>query len=242
MKTPTYICRGFTDKQWKTLRPRLEVQGDVGAWKCAIEVFKRRMTERFLSCIDAIIAADSSADSSYPVDDSAPADCSTLPNDEKQVVVPGFAIVGLCCLLIEALQSFRSEAAPAIPVEGQCTFPAGACIRPMPTSTTDHFIAFLRTPSFAGAFDDDRVAKKFVGGIRNGILHEAETRKWRIWRDEPDGKIVDEVDDRFVLNRSAFYSALKAEFARYLEQLRDPTESDLRNRFLKKMDDIAREC
>ena len=104
------ICRGFTDTQWRKLRKRLKQDGspsnDDAAWRCAIEVFERRIRERFLSCVEALQTNDSKLDVEVPSD--APADCSTLPTGaEKDAVVPGFAIMALCCLLIETLQSFR---------------------------------------------------------------------------------------------------------------------------------------
>ena len=114
---------------------------------------------------------------------------STLPDDQgKQVVVPGFAILALCCLLAETLQGFREQPAKPIPSFGPCTFQDdGKCIKP---TTTDQFREFLRRPAFRGAFDDDRVARSFVNGVRNGIFHEAETRGWLIWREEPPGQIL----------------------------------------------------
>jgi hypothetical protein len=125
---PVQICRGFTDKQWKMLRERL-LNGDESAWSCAIEVFKRRINERYLSCIEALINGDSKQD--LKVASEAPPDCSTLPKDgERPVIVPGFAILELCCLLAETLQGFR-EKPPETPASvTECTFPRGRCINP----------------------------------------------------------------------------------------------------------------
>jgi hypothetical protein len=81
-----------------------------------------------------------------------------------------------------------------------------------------------------------------VHGIRNGILHEAETRKWVIWRHEPAGKIVAPEEDGFALNRTLFYEAVKNEFESYLRELGDPTNEDLRERFKEKMDDLSEEA
>jgi len=136
--------------------------------------------------------------------------------------IPGFSIIALCCLFIETLQSFR-EIDPDAPV-----------------GTNQQFIKFLRRPSFGGTFDGN-IAKRFVNGIRNGILHEAETRRWVIWRDEPADKIALPEDDGFALNRGLFYAAVKHEFELYLRELSDPTNEDLRKRFKKKMDDLCKE-
>jgi hypothetical protein len=74
----TQICRGFTDKQWPTLKTRLmkdgDVQNDEAAWGCAIKVFERRIAERFLRSIEALERAGSKADVEVPSD--APSDCS----------------------------------------------------------------------------------------------------------------------------------------------------------------------
>lgn len=245
MKEPTQICRGFTDEHWKVLRKRLIGPGgatasDPAAWTCAVDVFARRIRERFLSGIEALEKADSQFDIEIPL--GAPADCSTLPNDDgKLVVVPGFAIMALCCLLIETLQSFRQAPKSPLPAEGPCSFPTEPCIRPLP-STTELFKEFLRLPAFRSAFDDDKIARSFIHGIRNGILHEAETREWVVWRKEPENQILGPSSVGYALNRTEFYVALKCEFERYLQQLHRSENEDLRQRFIKKMDDVVKEC
>jgi hypothetical protein len=49
-------------------------------------------------------------------------------------------------------------------------------------------------------------------------LHEAETRKWVIWRDNPD-RMVEWEQDGFALNRTLSH---EAEFKSYVEELNDP--------------------
>jgi hypothetical protein len=242
----TQICRGFTDDQWRALKKRLisngVVQDDEAAWDCAIKVFERRIKERFLSCIEALEQADSRADVEVPI--CAPADCSTLPEDgNKKIVVPGFAIMALCCLLIETLQSFRQAPRPPAQAGGPCSYPQGSCIKPQP-SGGKLIKEFLQLASFGGAFTDNdgEAAKEFVSGIRNGILHEAETRGWVIWRDQPEGRIVEREDKRYRLNRTEFYQALRHEFEAYLGELRDTQKTDLRKRFIEKMDHIVEKC
>jgi hypothetical protein len=246
MNEPTQICRGFTDEQWKVLRQRLigangNIIDDEDAWCCAVEVFARRISERFLSCIEALEKADSRLDIDE-VPPGAPADCSTLPVDSGLlVIVPGFAIMALCCLLIETLQSFRQATESLPSTKGPCSYPAGQCIYPRPT-TLEHFQKFLRLPAFHGAFDNDTIAKSFCNGIRNGIFHEAETREWVIWRNDPENLILESRGDGYALNRTEFYLALKSEFQNYLEELRSPANLELRQRFLKKMNDVVKEC
>lgn len=108
-------------------------------------------------------------------------------------------------------------------------------------SSTDTFGKFLRLPAFRHEFDDNQIVKRFVRGIRDGILHEAETRRWVIWRDEPEGRILEHRGGGYAVNRTEFYKALKVEFEGCLQELRDPQNQKRRQRFLKKMDDIVRE-
>jgi hypothetical protein len=234
------ICRGFSAKQWAALRDRL-VDGDEGAWRTAIEVFERRIRERFLASIDALLKADSGASADVVLVAGAPADGSTLPRDAEAIVVPGFAVVALCCLLIETLQSFREAPERPTAVTGPCLYPQGGCIRPQ-SSTTDLFQKFLRLPAFGGAFDDDRIAKSFVRGVRNGVMHEAETRGWVLWRNEPLGRLVEPHGRGFALNRTAFYEAVRREFDEYVRGLGNSDDQRQRARFLKKMSDIAVEA
>ncbi len=198
------LCYGFCKSKWEELSLRLE-GNDESAWAEAIDVLERRIRERFLSSVDALFAADRKP--------------TPLPSDPAREghCVPGFAIMALCCLLIDTLQGFRES----------------------PTGTNQQFIKFLARPAFGGAFKEE-VAKKFVKGIRHGILHEAETRKWVIWREEPEGKIVAQEEDGYALNRTLFYTALKAEFESYLRDLRDPSQKELRQWFKKRMDDLSR--
>ena len=108
-------------------------------------------------------------------------------------------------------------------------------------STKCHVVwDFLARSSFGDAFTSKNVVRSFNVGIRNGILHDAETRKWVIWRDEPTGLIVDEEDDGYALNRELFYAALQQEFKSYISMLNNPRNQELRESFKAKMDDICR--
>jgi hypothetical protein len=174
------ICSKFSNAEWDILSEKLE-RNEEGSWTEAISVFERRMRERFLRGIDALFAADTKPD--------LPSSNSIRTDD----CVPGFAIMALCCLFIEALQGFLDPPAPAPNPMGPCYFPSGNCIKPS-SGTNQQFKKFLCRPAFGGAFEG-KLAGEFTSGIRNGILHEAETRKWVIWREEPEGKIAVEVED-----------------------------------------------
>jgi hypothetical protein len=239
------LCRGFTIEQWRALSKKLAPGGaarqDQTAWNCAIEIFDRRIRERFFSCIEVLQEADPHLD--VDIAEDAPADCSTLPDGgDKANVVPGFAIMALCCLLIETLQSFCEDVGQATQPSDPCTWPKGKCNKDENRRTSEKFKIFLQRRSFGDTFKKDSVAQHFVDGVRNGILHDAETRRCVIWREEPEGQIIEKLNGRYALNRKLFYEALKAEFESYLCELRDPNKAELRDRFLKKMDEIVKKC
>jgi hypothetical protein len=52
------------------------------------------------------------------------------------------------------------------------------------------------------------------------------------------GYLVAEEQDGFALNRTLFYNAIKSEFESYLQELREQSNGELRQRFKKKMNDI----
>jgi hypothetical protein len=161
--------------------------------------------------------------------------------------------MALCSLLIETLQAFREGPTGGerglfkrflrLPAFCRPFIETLQRFRERPAGgKRDPFKPFLRLPAFGNAFQNDAVANAFVGGIRNGILHEAETRRWAIRRTEPMGNLVERRGDRYVLNRTAFCVALKIEFEGYLAELRDSSKGDRRRRFLEKMDGIVRKC
>ena len=153
--------------------------------------------------------------------------------------VPGFSILALCCVVIESLQGFREALPLQLDPPGPCPNPKPrVCIKPAP-GTAEQFKSFLRRPAFGGAFKDGKVAGEFVSGIRNGVLHDAETRRWLIRRDRPAGKIVESEEGGLVLNRTLFYGAVRKQFDMYLQDLHDPVNQGLRTRFRNKMNELC---
>ncbi len=150
--------------------------------------------------------------------DTRPDSASGCPTDTDHCI-PGFSIMAICCLLVETLQSFREKTGTA--------------------QAKEIFKSFLSLPAFEGAFCNS-VAELFYYGIRNGIVHEGETRRWVIWRDEPSDKIVVCEGDGYALNRTRFCAAVKIEFKSYLKELHDPKNEELRMRFRKKMNDVKK--
>ena len=221
------ICSGYDDTHWSVLSKRLKdgaPNGDESDWQYAVDVFERRIRERFISCIDSLIEADSGHSVQPPgaVTDGRP----KLPDyGGSPAVVPGFAIMALACLLIETLQSFRKER------EAASSDMSGRTM----------FITYLQRPVFHGQFTDD-VARAFYDGIRNGILHAAKTREWSIRREVHKDRIVEEISEaplRHVLNRTAFVAALKTDFVQYVQELRESSNVAQRQLFLEGMDRVV---
>src|SRR5438445_47194 len=91
----------------------------------------------------------------------------------------------------------------------------------------------------AGPPSEPKIAKKFAQGVRHGIFHRAETRRWNIRRNEPKDQILERVGSRYILNRSLFLRALRKEYASYLKDLRNPRNTELREEFLRRMNKIV---
>ena len=223
------ICRGFTDQDWRYLRSQLE-KGQEEAWRIAVNVFERRIRERFLACIETLIAADTKPDLKGPAPKVGPDS-----GGNSGEVIPGFAIMALCCLLVETIQSFIDgrfrERGTA---KGGDDSPERTETTP---STAGAFKRFLRRGGFKGEFK--RLEYDFTEKVRHGLLHDAETRDWIIWREQPRGQIVAQRGNEHVLNRTDFYEALMGEFEAYLKELRDPDQCERRKNFVRKMDSIC---
>ena len=131
----------------------------------------------------------------------------------------GFTILSIDCLLIETLQAF---------IEGWKT---------TKNKSEKAFKKFLTTsPSFKKHFSQE-MAIQFYKNYRCGILHQAEIQSdslvWSI------GPIVQNINNKMVINRTEFHKKLKDDFYHYLEQLKDERNVNLRNNFQKKMNHIC---
>ena len=131
----------------------------------------------------------------------------------------GFTILSIDCLLIETLQAF---------IEGWKT---------TKNKSEKAFEKFLTTsPSFKKHFSQN-MAIQFYKNYRCGILHQAEIQSdslvWSI------GPLVQNINNKMVINRTEFHKKLKDDFYHYLEQLKDERNVNLRNNFQKKMNHIC---
>ena len=138
----------------------------------------------------------------------------------------GFTVLAIDCLLIEALVGLES---------GRRTS-AG--------QTAQAFQGFLTSaPRFAESFGDQDRGSKFVKAVRNGVLHDGETRHgWIVWQGKRDGPIVEALEEGLlVVNRSAFHFALETYVDSYFSRLKDPENVELRSSFKDRIDALCGE-
>jgi len=135
----------------------------------------------------------------------------------------GFSIMALDCLLIETLQQFRK----GVP-------------RTEYNMGKEYFIEFLTKTSFKEYFSQD-MAGKFYDQVRNGILHQAETKSNTLIK-IGDYPIACPTEDSngLIINRNKFHERLIEELNQYLDELSNNENSLLRKNFRKKMDYICR--
>lgn len=139
------------------------------------------------------------------------------PVTEGGRVRGGFAAVALCCLAIQALQSFRSGA-PA-------------------SNTASAIQKFIRDNqefiSLRG-FEHD-----FYTNIRNALLHQAQTAGG--WRINHSGPVFDPIS--LSIGAQAFVNGFVAALGRYCSELEQTTnDSPLWRSFLIKMKAIIKAC
>ena len=131
----------------------------------------------------------------------------------------GFAVMALDSLLIETLMQFY---------HGDSETPRG--------QGRSYFVEYLTKSPFD--FSEEE-AERFYTDVRNGILHQAETRQNTRIRTDSNLPIVQLIQDGIVVNRRKFHQTLEKAFEQYVEKLRDPKNSELRDRFRRKMDAIC---
>jgi hypothetical protein len=163
-------------------------------WCKAIDIFQDRIKGRYMDIIDRII-------------------------DDRCLMIDGFSIMALNCLLIETLLQFKN---------GWDETQNSNCYE---------YSRFL-TEEFPHIFINDTLARKFYRDIRCGILHSAQTKNGS------QLTINKEYVVEFINNgkgRSISVDVLgisriiKDYFSSYIEKLKDCSNEDERYCFLKKM-------
>jgi len=127
----------------------------------------------------------------------------------------GFATMALDCLLLETLYGFQAGASTP--------------------DTRKAYKTILTAPPF---HFDDALAVAFYENVRNGIIHDTETRKGWLIRMTPQSEIV-KLDGAgsHILNRTIFHSRVKKAVRDWITQLRDG-DTTLRENMRKRMDEI----
>jgi hypothetical protein len=132
----------------------------------------------------------------------------------------GFSIMALCSLLIESLQSYRY----GLPTTNRGEFARLAAFNPPPEydvpeherkSGIDVFVDFFSFPAHQILFDgvDGRT---FYQAIRNGLLHQAQTKDgWRIRTGQPT--LWNDADR--IIDRNKFADAMATAFDKYTIEL-----------------------
>lgn len=134
----------------------------------------------------------------------------------------GFAIMALNCLLVETLFQFS---------EGKSQTPSG--------KNGTSYASFLQT-EFPTAFDSQDKAMRFYKNIRCGILHSAQTtEKSRLTCDE--SYEINLEDDILSVSVKGFSDLIETYFKEYKKKLLAPSETRLRENFIKKMRYVCRE-
>jgi hypothetical protein len=140
-----------------------------------------------------------------------------LPLKERRF---GFTIMAINCFLIEALYSFRNG------------------IIDNRNNGKSTFVNFLtQSVSFKTYFDTES-AGIFYNHIRNGILHQAETKEGTRIRDV--GPLVRRIGNGIAINRTLFFEQLESEFHIYVDEISNPINSELRDNFKTKMNHICK--
>jgi len=140
----------------------------------------------------------------------------------------GFAITALDCLILESLYGFE---------------------RGWHTQSRETTIAFAELLEKKGQFRGDfsaGLAAKFGAAVRNGLLHDGETRGgWIIWKGEKGEPIVLPLGGNlYALNRDHFHAAVKAILDEYFAKLlssTDPNGVELRRTFKDRVNELCRD-
>ncbi len=131
-----------------------------------------------------------------------------------------FSSMALCCLLIETLHQFYYGLDETV-FRGH----------------REAFVRFLTRSNYFGQFFTRKTASIFYADIRNGILHQAQTkRNTQLTFDQPE--MIIEIENGIRVDVVRFKDELIHEYEYYLEQLRNGTNRELRENFIKKMNYI----
>ncbi|RMD78344.1 MAG: hypothetical protein D6823_05995 [Chloroflexi bacterium] len=174
-----------------------------------------RFTERYITPIDST--------------DKKHGFCTSTDKEQKHGFCTstdkkhGFCTMAICCLMIEALESF---------------WQGWEDTRRKSKKAFREFFQRCSTQNLAlGAFKD--VADDFYTGVRCGILHQAETTNgWRIRR---EGPLYD--PEQKIINATKFYRELKRVLEAYYKELQQADwNAPIWNNLRCKMKSVIENC
>ena len=151
---------------------------------------------------------------------------------DKDEVIPegrGFAVLALDCLLLESLYGYQ---------HGRHTRSSGA--------TSEAFEKILLEEPFRKWFEPQDRASRFGRAVRNGILHDGETRDgwivWKAWGDDPP-MLKGEPDGRIRIYRDVFHTSVVRYVETYFAKLRDQSAdgAELRENFKCRVNELCHE-
>jgi len=143
--------------------------------------------------------------------------------DQKIGKFSGFSILALDCLIIETLVQFDAGKDDT-KGEGETSF-----------------VSFLTTKDNFKDFFNKEKAKIFYYHFRNGLLHQAQTKKKsliKIGQESMVSKVSTNLHEGLIVDREKFHEAIEKEIKRYMDLLTNG-DTDLRNNFVKKMNFIC---
>ncbi|MGG6312403.1 hypothetical protein [Paenibacillus macerans] len=132
-----------------------------------------------------------------------------------------FSSMALCCLLIETLHQFYNGLDITV-FRGH----------------KEAFVKFLTRSFFFSRHFTCRTASFFYSDIRNGILHQAQTKR-NTQLSFNQENMVTEIDNGIRLDVIKFKDELLSEYQHYLDLLKQRMNSELRDNFIRKMNYIT---
>jgi len=133
-----------------------------------------------------------------------------------------FSTMALCSLLIETLHQFYNGLDVTV-FRGH----------------REAFVQFLTRSNYFGRHFTRRTAGFFYSDIRNGILHQAQTKRNTQLTFDQENMIM-EIPNGISLDVIKFKDELLHEYQEYLEKLNNDSNQELRENFIKKMDYVTR--
>jgi hypothetical protein len=137
----------------------------------------------------------------------------------------GFAVLALDCLLLESLYGYQRGRHTNVGATGAA------------------FEKILLREPFRADFEPGGRAASFGRAVRNGILHDGETRDgWIVWKAYGRGApMVEERDGITRIYREIFHEGVKTYVTRYFESLREdsPDATTLRENFKCRVNELC---